>query len=95
MKVYVLTHVHSVADGEEDVKLIGVYSSREKAQAAIVCLSQAPGFSEALAGFHIDELQDSLEPGDGPQCEDHEHGVDAAMQLPSARSDCSEYRHGF
>ena len=57
MKVYVLTHVHSVADGEEDVKLIGVYSSREKAQAAIVCLSQAPGFSEALAGFHIDEYQ--------------------------------------
>ena len=57
MKVYVLQHVHAMADGEEDVKFIGVYSSRENAQAAIARLSQAPGFSDALAGFHIDEYQ--------------------------------------
>ena len=44
-------------DGEEDVKFIGVYSTRENAQAAIARLSQAPGFSDALAGFHIDEYQ--------------------------------------
>ena len=56
-KVYVLQHVHSVDDGAEDVKFIGVYSSRENAQAAVARLSQAPGFSEALAGFHIDEYQ--------------------------------------
>ncbi len=56
-KVYVLQHVHSLGDGEEDVKFIGVYSSREKAQAAIGRLSHAPGFSEALAGFHIDEYE--------------------------------------
>jgi hypothetical protein len=57
MKVYVLQHAHSVEDGEEDVKFIGVFSSREKAQAAIARLSQAPGFSDALTGFHIDEYQ--------------------------------------
>ena len=53
MKVYVLQHVHSVQDGKEDVKLIGVYSSRENAQAAIARSSQAPGFSNALAGFQL------------------------------------------
>jgi hypothetical protein len=56
-KVYVLQHVHTLEDEEEDVKLIGVYSSRENAQAAIERLSQVPGFSDALGGFHIDEYQ--------------------------------------
>ena len=55
--VYVLQHVHSLDDGSEDVKFIGVYSAREKAQTAITRLSQAPGFSDAPAGFHIDEYQ--------------------------------------
>jgi hypothetical protein len=53
----VLQHVHSVDDGTEDVKFIGVYSSREKAQAAITRLGQASGFSKAPTGFHIDEYQ--------------------------------------
>jgi len=57
MKVYLMQHAHSMQDGEEDVKFIGVFSSREKAQAAIARLSQAPGFSDALTGFHIDEYQ--------------------------------------
>jgi hypothetical protein len=56
-KVYVLQHVHSVDDGADDVKFIGVYSSRENAQAAITRLIQAPGFSEAPVGFYIDEYQ--------------------------------------
>ncbi len=57
MKVYVLEHVHSQANGWEDVKFIGVYSSRENALAAIKRLSGAPGFAEAASGFHIDEYQ--------------------------------------
>ena len=52
-----LQHVHSLDDGAEDVKLIGVYSSRENAQAAIARLGQVAGFSEAPGGFHIDEYQ--------------------------------------
>ena len=52
-----LQHVHSADDGAEDVKLIGVYSSQANAQAAITRLRRAPGFSEAPAGFHIDEYQ--------------------------------------
>ena len=57
-KVYVLQHVHSIEkDDMEDVKFIGVYSSRENAQAAITRLGRAAGFSDALGGFHIDEYQ--------------------------------------
>ena len=56
-RVYVLQHVHSADDGEEEVKFIGVYSSRESAEAAIIRLGKAPGFSEAPGGFHIDEYQ--------------------------------------
>ena len=52
-----LQHVHSIDDGTEDVKFIGVYSARATAQAAIARLSQAPGFSEVPDGFHIDEYQ--------------------------------------
>ena len=57
MSVYVLQHVHTFEDGSEDEKLIGVYSSRESAQAAIIRLNQMPGFLEAPEGFHIDEYQ--------------------------------------
>ncbi len=57
MRVYVLQHVHSLENGAEDVKFIGVYSSRENALSAIAKLSQAPGCSDAPNGFHIDEYQ--------------------------------------
>ena len=55
MKVYVLHHVHAHKDGSEDVKLIGIYSSRESATGAIDRVRHAPGFSQMPEGFHIDE----------------------------------------
>ncbi|HEX7378039.1 MAG TPA: hypothetical protein VF278_13040 [Pirellulales bacterium] len=55
MKVFLLQHVHSFDNCEEDVKLIGIYSSRANAEAAVTRLSQAPGFSTDAAGFHVDE----------------------------------------
>ncbi|HQU45840.1 MAG TPA: hypothetical protein PK867_23700 [Pirellulales bacterium] len=57
MKVYLLQHVHCLEGGAEDVKMIGAYSSRENAEAAITRLRRRAGFSEATAGFHIDEYQ--------------------------------------
>ncbi len=54
-KVYLLQHVHSLDDGEDDVKIIGVYSSRDNAEAAIMRLQRSPGFTDAPDGFHIDE----------------------------------------
>lgn len=53
--VYVVQHVHSRDDVDDDVKFIGVYSSRENADAAVVRLSIQPGFSETLDGFSVDE----------------------------------------
>jgi hypothetical protein len=55
--VFVLQHVHTREDGAEDVKFIGVYSSREKADAAAARLSRLPGFSDAPDGFHVDEYR--------------------------------------
>ena len=57
MNVYVLQHVHSKENDVDDMKFIGVYSSREKALAAIKRLGRAPGFSEAANGFQVDEHQ--------------------------------------
>lgn len=54
MDVYVLQHVHTV-DDEEDVKMIGVYSSYEQAMVAIECLRFKPGFAEAQDKFSIDQ----------------------------------------
>ena len=55
--VFVLQHVHEREDGVEDVKFIGVYSSREKAQEAVARMSRLPGFSDAPDEFHIDEYR--------------------------------------
>jgi homoserine kinase type II len=57
VNVFVLQHVHTGDEGVEDVKFIGVYSSREKAEAAVRRLSAQPGFSDTADGFHIDEYQ--------------------------------------
>lgn len=55
--VFVLQHMHTRPDGVEDVKFIGVYSSREQADATAVRLRRLPGFSDAPDGFHVDEYR--------------------------------------
>jgi hypothetical protein len=55
--VFVLQHVHTQEDGAEDVKFIGVYSSRERADAAVARLGRLPGFADTPDGFHIDEYR--------------------------------------
>ena len=55
--VFVLQHVHSREEGVEDVKLLGVYSSRDKAEAAMARLRRLPGFADAPDGFHVDEYR--------------------------------------
>ena len=57
MTVFVLQHVHTLDDGSEDVKFIGVYSSREAASATQDRIGKAYGFSSATSGFHVDEYQ--------------------------------------
>ena len=56
-KVYLLQHVHELGDAAEDVKVIGVYSSRESADAAVRRLTKQPGFSSFPSSFVVEEYE--------------------------------------
>ncbi len=51
--VYLLYHRHIIDSLVYDDKLIGIYSSYEKAENAIIRYSDLPGFCDCLSGFHI------------------------------------------
>jgi hypothetical protein len=51
--VYLLWHVHELADGGQDEKLIGVYSSPEAAEQAKLRATALSGFSELPEGFQV------------------------------------------
>ena len=53
--VYVLHHTHVLADGEEDIKLIGVFSTAESAQSAVDELRFQKGFRVDRAGFSVNK----------------------------------------
>jgi hypothetical protein len=55
--VFVVQHVHERQDSDEEVKFIGVYSSREKAAVAVARLRRQPGFSDTPDGFHVEEYR--------------------------------------
>ena len=52
--VYLLWHVRGDDAFAEDAKLIGVYSSADKAEAARRRAAERPGFSDQPDGFHVD-----------------------------------------
>jgi hypothetical protein len=54
MEVFLLWHIHTLNDEEENSKLIGVYSSNESAEGAMKRAKLLPGFREAPDGFLID-----------------------------------------
>jgi len=41
-----LEHLHVLADGEDEVKTIGIYASAEDARAAVERLKNQPGFRD-------------------------------------------------
>ena len=55
--VYVVQHVHIINDDEEDVKMIGVYSTEQLAQKAVSRLLSQPGFCDVPEGFHVDRYE--------------------------------------
>lgn len=57
MKIFVLHHVHHVTSEQEDVKLTGIYSTRERAEEAQRRMIELPGFRDAPDDFHIDEYE--------------------------------------
>ncbi|MFA6289438.1 MAG: hypothetical protein WC661_18815 [Opitutaceae bacterium] len=55
--VYLLQHVAGGNDKDEDVKVLGVYSSYGKAKLAIVFFKKKAGFSRYPDGFSIDHYR--------------------------------------
>jgi hypothetical protein len=51
--VYLLWHTHELEDGESDEKLLGVYSTEEKATRRIASARELPGFREGPVGFAV------------------------------------------
>ncbi len=57
--VYLLWHTHldETLDGGEDVKLIGVYSTKDFAEEALIRISEVEGFRDHKEGFEISEYE--------------------------------------
>jgi hypothetical protein len=51
--VYLLWHSHPTGANENNDKLIGVYSSEDKAKSAQERLAKQPGFKDCVEGFEI------------------------------------------
>jgi homoserine kinase type II len=56
-QIYILTHVFDLPDDQEDVKLIGVYSTEEDAKDAVERAKLRPGFAAFPEGFNIDSYE--------------------------------------
>jgi hypothetical protein len=57
MKVFLLWHTHAFEDGNEDDKLLGVYSTRDLAEEAQARALLHPGFCDVSEGFCIDAYE--------------------------------------
>ena len=56
MEIYVVQHVHEV-DDDENVKMIGVYSTEDEAKAAVSRASTKPGFRDHPDAFQISRYE--------------------------------------
>lgn len=52
-QIFILTHVLELSQEQEDVKLIGVYSTQGEAEAAQARARQRPGFADHPDSFFI------------------------------------------
>jgi hypothetical protein len=57
LTVFLLEHVYTTDDGEQDAKTIGVYATREAAEKATRRLRLQPGFSSRPEGSNIDAYE--------------------------------------
>jgi hypothetical protein len=57
MRVYVLWHTHDMGDDDEDAKLLGIYSSKERAEEHLQQARTLPGFRRYPDGFTVDEYE--------------------------------------
>ena len=52
-KFFLVSHNHELPQDCTDKKVIGIYSTREKARQAVKVLSKKPGFCKSKRGFQI------------------------------------------
>lgn len=52
-QVYLLWHIHALEDGDPDEKLLGVYSTEDKANRRIASSMNLPGFRSSPDGFEV------------------------------------------
>jgi homoserine kinase type II len=57
MMVFLLQHARTTADGSEDVKIIGIYSSEDTGRAAIARLASVKGFARGDGEFTLDAYE--------------------------------------
>jgi hypothetical protein len=57
MTMVVLWHVHEMPNGDEDAKLIGIYSTEQKAEQAIERLRVQPGFRDFPDSFEVSDYE--------------------------------------
>ena len=55
--IFILHHVHKYYEDEKDVKLIGIYASRDEATAAVNRLKTQPGFVDHPDEFEMEEYE--------------------------------------
>jgi hypothetical protein len=53
MRIFLVSHTRNEAE-LDGYKVIGVFSSKQKAEAAIKSLKDQPGFAEYPSNFHVD-----------------------------------------
>ena len=56
-RVFIVMHAHEFDDGHEDVKMIGAFSTREKAELVVTRLRTEPGFRDHPNGFHVEPYE--------------------------------------
>ncbi len=61
--VFLLRHEYAMPDGEEEIKELGSYSSRENALAAIERYKKLPGFRDYPNSFEVYESQLDMDAG--------------------------------
>jgi hypothetical protein len=54
IEIFLVQHVHTLEDEEEDVKIIGIYSTQDTARKAVERLRLQPGFRESPDDFSVD-----------------------------------------
>jgi hypothetical protein len=73
-QVYLLWHVLGVEGGDDNAKLLGVYSTEERAKERITRSAEQPGFRDTPEGFEIVEYEVDLD--EWREGYEHRDGVD-------------------